>query len=194
MRILARILALIYFKLFYRVELVNISNIPEKGSALLCSNHNGMLDMFFIGYKTKRWVHWMAKEELFKNPLIGAIFHALGAFPVKRGKGDVGSIKKAYSLLEQGHIVGIFPQGTRVGQNGKKAARIKPGAAMLALNTGVPIVPVEIKGSFKLFSRIKVVYGEPFKLSTEEGRKYTSEELTEMSLNIMNKIYTLMEE
>ena len=194
MKLLARVLTVIYFKLFYRVEIAHAERVPQNGPALLCSNHNGMLDMFFLGYKLKRWIHWMAKEELFKNPVSGAIFRSLGAFPIKRGKGDVGSIKTAFKLFDQGHIVGIFPQGTRVGTDQRKTARIKPGAAMLAVNSGVPVIPVAVKGSYKPFSRIRVTYGEPFRLEAEEGKKYTGEELSELSRKIMDKIYALMEE
>lgn len=194
MRLLAIILSRIYFGLFYRVELVNMENVPEKGPAILCANHNGILDMFFIGYKLKRWVHWMGKEELFRNPILAAIFTALGSFPVKRGKGDVGSIKKVYKLLNDGHIMGIFPQGTRVDLQKRKAVKIKSGAAMLAVNSGALIIPVAIKGNFKLFSRVKVIYGVPFKPEAEEGRKHTSEELSQISNNIMDRIISLMEE
>ena len=117
--------------------MVNPEKIPDDGPALLCATHNTMLDMFFLGYKLKRWVYWMAKEELFKNPVSGFIFRKLGAFPVKRGKGDVGSIKTAYKHLKDGDIIGIFPHGTSVNPAQIENARIKPGAAMLAINAGV---------------------------------------------------------
>lgn len=188
-----RFFVVILFSLIYRIELVNKENIPEKGAALLCANHIGELDMFVIGYKLKRWVHWMAKEELFKIPLLGAFITSLGAFPVKRGKGDVGSIKKAFSLLEQGHILGMFPEGTRTRDKSKKDIKIKPGAAMIAVNSGVPIVPVAIRGSYKLFGRIKVVFGNPYTPDADKSRKYSGDELGEISKEIMNKVYSLLE-
>ena len=104
----------IVFKLIYRVELVNMEKVPVKGPAILCANHNNILDMFFLGFRLKRWMYWMAKEELFKNPIAAFILGKLGVFPVKRGKGDISSIKNAYKLLDEGKIVGIFPQGTRI--------------------------------------------------------------------------------
>lgn len=183
----------IVFFLFYRVEIVNPEKVPKEGAALLCSAHNTILDMFFLGYKLKRWVYWMAKEELFRNPLLGYVFKKLGAFPVKRGKGDVGSIKAAYKLLEDGEIVGIFPQGTRVHSGNVKTVKIKPGAAMLALNSNVKIIPAIVQGSYKLFSKMKVVYGEPFMIETEPGRKLTKEEMTEVSSDIMKRINSLLE-
>lgn len=192
MKRLAVFITKVVFGIFYRVELVNTEKIPEDGPAILCAAHNTMLDMFFIGYRLKRWVYWMAKEELFKNPISAFIFKSLGAFPVKRGKGDVGSIKAAYKLLQEGNIVGIFPHGTRIREESRKTARIKPGAAMMAVNTGARIIPAAIKGNYKLFSRMQIIFGDPFSVNTLSDKKYTTEELAEISLNIMDRIYSLL--
>jgi 1-acyl-sn-glycerol-3-phosphate acyltransferase len=181
-----------FFKIFYRVELVNPEKIPAKGPAILCANHNTMLDMFFLGFKLDRWIYWMAKEELFKNPILAYLIRKLGGFPVKRGKGDVASIKTAYRLLEDGNIVGIFPHGTRINAANVNTVRIKSGAAMLAVNSGADIIPAAVQGSYRLFSRMRVIYGEPFKF--ESGKRYTSEELSELSREIVKKIYALLEE
>src|SRR5690606_10964952 len=108
-----RFIIAVFFSVFYRVQIIGIENIPKEGAAILCSNHISELDMFFIGYRIKRLVRYMAKEELFKNPLLRFFITRLGAFPVKRGKGDVGAIKTSLRLLSEGHIVGIFPEGTR---------------------------------------------------------------------------------
>ncbi|HHW49717.1 MAG TPA: 1-acyl-sn-glycerol-3-phosphate acyltransferase, partial [Clostridiaceae bacterium] len=191
---IARFLVNIYFSIFYKVEIINKENIPAEGAALLCSNHVGALDMFFIGYKIKRLVHYMAKKELFKNPIIGAVIRWLGAFPVNRGKGDVGAIKTVFKLLKEGKIVGIFPEGTRTRGKINVNRRIKPGIALLAIKSGVPIIPVAIKGSYKLFSKVKVIFGQPFKLEADNNRKYRNDELVDISKAIMNKIYSLMEE
>lgn len=181
-----------FFGIFYRIELVNPGNIPAEGAAILCANHNTMLDMFFLGYKLKRWIYWMAKEELFRNPIFAWIFRKLGAFPVKRGKGDVSSIKTAYKLLEEGNIVGIFPHGKRINASNVNTVRIKSGAAMLAVNSGAAVIPVALQGNYRLFSRMKVIYGDPWKVDSD--RKYTSEELSEISREIVKRIYALLEE
>lgn len=83
---IVRILVTTYFKLFYRVEVKGLENVPEKGPVLLCANHLGQMDMFFIGYKLNRLVRWVAKAELFKNPLLSAVITWLGAVPINRGK------------------------------------------------------------------------------------------------------------
>lgn len=187
-------LSKIIFKLFYRVELVDIENVPSKGGAILCANHPGTLDMFFIGYKLNRLVHYMAKEELFKNPLMNYIMRKLGCFPVKRGKPDIESIKTAINLVNEGHIVGILPEGTRTGFKNKKKIRAKPGVAMVATKVNAPIIPVAVSGDYRLFSKVKVVYGKPFYLDFEENKKYAIDELRDISQKIMNKIYALLED
>ncbi|NJD03057.1 MAG: 1-acyl-sn-glycerol-3-phosphate acyltransferase [Ruminiclostridium sp.] len=183
----------IVFNIFYRVEIINSENVPDKGPALLCATHNNMLDMFFLGYKLKRWIYWMAKEELFRNPISCFIFQKLGAFPIKRGKGDVGSIKATYKHFQEGNIVGIFPQGTRVKKNNRKKAAVKPGAALLATNAGVKVIPASVEGDYRLFGKIRVIFGEPYMIDVEKGKKLTSDELSEISRGIMQKIYSLTE-
>jgi 1-acyl-sn-glycerol-3-phosphate acyltransferase len=98
---LVKTLAFIVFSILFRVRLVGREKIPASGPALLCANHLSELDMFFIGYRMNRLVHWMAKEELFRNPLLKAIITKLGAFPVKRGTGDIGAIKTSLKLLKE---------------------------------------------------------------------------------------------
>ncbi len=192
MRKFAIIITTIFFNLFYRVEVINKEYIPKEGAAIFCSTHTTILDMFFLGYKIDRWIHWMAKEELFRNPISRIIYTSLGAFPVKRGRGDVGSIKVAYKHLQEGRIVGIFPQGTRVAKVKTAKVRVKSGAAMLAVNSGAQIIPALVVGSHRIFSRIRVVYGKPFTIPVkEDGSKYTAEELTQISNDIMDRVNSL---
>lgn len=183
----------LFFALFFRVRVSGRENIPPKGPFLLYANHIHALDMFLIACKMKPRVHYMAKAELFKNKLLAFLLKHVGAFPVHRGKGDVGSIKTVYRLLDQGCVVGIFPEGTRTKK--KDLTRKKGGAALMALTSGVPILPVAVEGSFKLFSKLRVVYGEPFVLEMkpqQENGKYTKEDLNETSIDILNRIYALI--
>lgn len=192
MKKLALIVTKLFLGIFYRVELINLQKVPIDGSAIICANHNTMLDMFFLGFKLKRWINWMAKEELFKNPIAAWTLRKLGTFSVKRGKGDVSSIKTALKLLEEGHVIGIFPFGTRINAANMNTARIKSGAAMLAVNSGTVIVPAAVQGNYKLFSRMKVIFGDPYKVNSD--RKYTGEELSEISREIVKRIYALLED
>ena len=193
MRNFARVIANLVLNILFRIEVINKDNIPEKGAALLCANHTSELDMFFIGLRIKRWVHYMAKEELFKNPVMSLILRKLGAFPVKRGKGDVGAIRNVFKLLDEGHIVGMFPEGTRLKGKVRDKTKIKPGAALIAINSSVPIIPVAVDWNHRLFSRVKVIIGEPFNLDIDKSKKYTSEGMIKISRSIMDRVYSLME-
>jgi len=184
----------IVFDIFYRVEVVGKENVPESGPLILCANHNGELDMFFIGYKINRLVRYMAKEELFKNPFLAKFITWLGAFPVKRGKADVEAIKTSLRILENNEVLGIFPEGTRMKNKDAKSVRIKPGVALLAQKSGAPIIPVAVTGKYRPFSKIKVVFGKPFTLDLDKDKKYTNSELAEIAKDIMSKVYALMEE
>lgn len=179
--------------LFYRVKLNDVENIPESGPVIVCANHKGMLDMFFIGYKIKRWVHYMAKEELFGIPILGLILKMLGSFPVKRGKGDVYAVKTGLSVLKQGHMLGVFPEGTRVKDGKRQDVKIRPGLALFAIKSGAPILPVAVEGCYKPGSKINVTFGKPFKLDIDKNKKYTIKDMTEISKGIMEKVYSLME-
>jgi 1-acyl-sn-glycerol-3-phosphate acyltransferase len=184
----------ILLNLVYRVKLAGLENIPSKGAAVLCANHAGELDMFFIGYKLKRLIRWMAKEELFRNPVLGALMRWVGAFPVKRGTGDVGAIKTGFKLLDDGQILGIFIEGTRTKRKPGREIKANPGAAMFAIKKSVPVIPVSVEGEYKPFSKVRVVFGKPFYLDAEKGRKYSNEELIEFSRGIISKVYSQMEE
>ena len=182
------------FKLFFKFEVEGIENVPLSGGAIMCSNHPGTFDMFFIACKVKPIVHYMAKEELFKNPVLAYILTKLGAFPVKRGKGDLESIKKALKILKSGKVLGILPEGTRTGFGNPRKIKPKPGVALIATKANVPIIPAAIKGGYKLFSKVKVIYGKPFYVNSEKGKKYTREELINITNFIMDRTYKLLEE
>lgn len=191
MRKFLRILTNIVFKIFFKVEVIDYHKVPEEGPALLCASHNTMIDMFFLGFKLKRWIYWMAKEELFRNPLFACILKKLGAFPVSRGTGDISSIKHAYKLLEENKIVGIFPQGTRA-RTAKIKYPAKSGAVLIAANAGVPVIPATVCGTYRLFSKMKVVYGDPYYIE-KKGDKLPKEYLSEMSKDMMRRIEALSE-
>lgn len=192
MKKFAKFITKMVLTIFFKVEVYNRHKVPTDGPALLCANHNTILDMFFLGYKLDRWIYWMAKEELFKSKISGFIFKNLGAFPVKRGTGDVSSVKSAYKLLNDNKIVGIFPHGTRIDPSKIDTAKVKSGAAMIAANTGVPIIPATVIGNYKLFSRMRVVFGDPFVIEAQD-KKLTKEDLSEMSRDIIKRVYKLSE-
>ena len=146
--------------------------MPLKGAYILASNHISNLDPPVMGISTPRRLRFMAKIELFKNPLIGWWLKRLWAFPIKRGESDFGALKQALKFLKEGYPVLLFPEGTR--RVDEKSLPPQAGAGFLAMKSQVPIVPVYIKGSDIAMppgsksikrSRITVTYGKPFNVT-----------------------------
>lgn len=180
------LLRLIYAVLF-PLKIVGRDNVPKEGGVLLCANHISLLDPMTIGIKLKRQVRYMAKAELFEVPVLGWLVRQLGAFPVKRGGVSKESIKTSLNTLRSGHIMGIFPEGTRNSDSGVA----KKGAASFALRSGAAVVPAAIIGSYKPFRRMTVVYGAPIDLSSFEGAG--SESLEAVTDVIMGRIREMIE-
>lgn len=188
-----RVFLKIFFRIFVRVRVFGAENLPAEGGVIVAGNHQSMLDMFMIGYRLPRYVKWMAKKELFKNKLLAKIITALGAYPVDRSSRDLSAARTTFEMLDKGEVIGIFPQGTRV--KGKDRSRkAKHGAAKFAAEAGVPVLPVAIWGNIRIFGRVYVRFGEPVELSRpEDDAKYTKEDYQQMSQNILETIYSLME-
>ena len=182
-----------FFNLFHPCKAIGREHIPE-GGALVCANHTALTDPLFLVYAfhLKHQVRPMAKAELISVPIIGWILHKAGVFAVERGKSDVGAIKTAMKFLKSGEKVLLFPEGTRV-KGSEEGGEAKTGAAMLAVRTGVPILPVYIPEKRNWFRRTPVVIGEPYYPQTAE-KKATSEEYHEIAKDLMTRIYALKEQ
>ncbi|AIQ69831.1 lysophospholipid acyltransferase family protein [Paenibacillus graminis] len=170
------------YAILFPLKIIGKENVPEEGGVLLCANHISLLDPMTIGIKLRRQVKYMAKAELFKVPVLGWLIDKLGAFPVKRGGVSKESIKTALNTLRSGHVMGIFPEGTRKSDSGAA----KKGAASFALRSGAAVVPAAIVGSYKPFRRMTVIYGAPIDLSSFAGAG--SESLEEVTDVIMGRI------
>ncbi len=173
----------------YRFDVIGREHFPSEGGVLLCTNHIDAFDPPVVGITAPRPVHFMAKEELFTVPILGSIIKNVNAFPVKRGLSDREALRKGLAVLKEGHVMGLFPEGTRSksGELGKGLA----GAGFFALRTTAAVVPCAIIGPYKPFKRLKVVYGKPIDLSEARKNKVSAEETTEI---IMNEIQKLINE
>jgi glycerol-3-phosphate dehydrogenase (NAD(P)+) len=129
---------------FFRLRRLGREHIPE-GGVVLAANHRSFLDPFAIGCCIRRPIYFVAKQELFRNPLVGWFLNCLGAFPVRRGDADEESVHTALTLLERGSAVVVFPEGTRIRAGSLGAP--KRGVGRLALQSGAPVVPIAITGS-----------------------------------------------
>ena len=157
----------------YRLRARGIEHLPE-GGFVLAANHTSNFDPWPLGLPLlpHRQLRFMAKAELF-NPILGPILRAGGTFKVRRGEGDVEAMRTAVELVRSGEIVVMFPEGTRrqKGLRKKHVARAHTGAARIALNAGVPLVPAAIAGTDRLLrlGPLRVAYGEPLDLSDLDG-------------------------
>jgi len=142
-----RFLSLIIFKLLFRIRATGTENIPKRGSFILASNHVSYLDPIAIGVACKRKLNYMAKEELFRNPLLSWLLPRIRVFPVKRDSADSSAMKEAIRRVRRGEPIVLFPEGSRRFDG----ASIQPyaGIGFLAAKLNVPVIPAFIKGSGK---------------------------------------------
>jgi glycerol-3-phosphate dehydrogenase (NAD(P)+) len=129
---------------YFRLRRLGREHIPD-GGVVLAANHRSFLDPFAIGYCLPRPVYFVAKQELFRNPILGWLLNSMGAFPIRRGGSDEESMETALQLLDRGDAVVIFPEGTRI--RAGSLGRPKRGVGRIALQSGAPVVPVAITGS-----------------------------------------------
>jgi len=172
----------------YRLRAEGQENLPPEGGYVLAANHTSNLDPWPLGIPLwpRRFLRFMAKSELYWWPL-GPIINAGGAFPVRRGERDVEAIAKAVELAREGHIVAMFPHGTRQRKGLVKRHQPKAhtGAARIAIEAGVPLVPAAIHGTDRLsrLGRLRVRYGKAIPLDdladvdTSEAARVATERL-----------------
>lgn len=179
--------------LLFPVDVRGLENLPMDRPAVLCANHSAWLDpvMLCCALPREYPLRLMAKKQLFSIPLLSWLIRKLGAFPVDRGHNDIGAVKNSIGSLRDGCSLIIFPEGTRM----KNGQRIEPksGAAMIAIRSGVPMVPVYIGVSSKrLFRKTPVVFGAPYE-PVYTGRKGTAEEYQTNANEVMDRVYALGE-
>jgi 1-acyl-sn-glycerol-3-phosphate acyltransferase len=153
----------------FRLRARGQENVPASGGCVLACNHLSNFDPWPLGMPLwpTRWLRFMAKSELYWWPL-RLLLNAAGAFKVKRGVGDLEAMETAVRLAREGEVVVMFPEGTRrkKGLVKKHQARARSGAARIALEAGVPLVPAAVAGTDKLLSLgpLRIVFGAPIEL------------------------------
>lgn len=181
---LLRLIGIPVIYLLFFPKVVGKKNLKVDGKAIIISNHISMWDPLLISVLFRRQIFWMGKIELFKNIIARAFFHIVKAFPVRRGEGDLAAIRHAFRILRDGKLFGIFPEGTRIKSG--QLRKFEPGTSMIALKSGAPVVPMYIKGSYKLFRRMKVIIGEPICLCDYVGTK-TNQQTVEAATRFMEQ-------
>lgn len=175
----------------YRWRVKGRENIPHSGPVILCCNHIGNFDPPLLGSGIERPVRFMAKEELFRIPVLSFLLKKFGTFPVKRGAGDRNAIRTTLKLLEEGEVLGIFPEGTRsrTGELGQGLS----GSAMFALKSQAAVVPVAIIGPWQFMKPITIIYGKPIDMTAIREKKADSETLREATDLIMASIKQIID-
>jgi len=158
----------------FRLRARGREHVPSEGGFVLACNHVSSFDPWPLGLPLwpRRFLRFMAKSELYWFPLT-LVLNGAGAFPVRRGQADAEAIETAVQLARAGNIVAMFPEGTRrtKGLVKRFEARPRTGAARIALEAGVPLVPAAVRGTDHLrrFAPITVVYGEPVDIDDLRG-------------------------
>jgi len=176
------------FKPLYRIEIIGVEHFPKDEGVLLCANHIHNFDPPVVGITAPRPVVFMAKEEIFRVPILKTIVKKLNAFPVKRGMSDREALRKGIAVLKEGKVLGIFPEGTR-----SKTGELMKGMAgvgFFALRTDAAVVPCAIIGPYKIFRKLKVVYGKPIDLAKLKEEKKNAEEVTEVIMSHIQELLT----
>jgi 1-acyl-sn-glycerol-3-phosphate acyltransferase len=179
----------------FRLQTRGVENVPAAGGCVLACNHVSSFDPWPLGLPLwpKRQLRFMAKSELYWWPLT-IILNGAGAFPVRRGQRDIAAIETAVRLAREGHAVAMFPEGTRrtKGLIKRFEARPRTGAARIALEAGVPLVPAAVAGTDKLLrlGKLRVAYGAPVPIDDLRGREI-SEAAAEATERLMVKILEL---
>ncbi len=181
--------------ILHPVSVEGMDRLPQ-GGALLCPNHSSDWDPVLVALKlpVNYRLHIMAKEELFRNPVLGWIMRKVGAFPVSRGSNDIQSVKTAMQAIKAGDNLLMFPEGTTirggVGYADGLPAHAHGGVAMIGIRTGAILVPVFVDGEKKLFHRTRIIFGEPYQPQIT-GRHGTAEEGQRAADGVLAAAYAL---
>ena len=181
------------YALMYPSKITGAENIPSEGGFILCANHCSARDPAFLSVKLrKRRYAYLAKAELFKNPLLRSILgeKGLGAIAISRGQSDIAAMRTALKVISDGGALGIFPQGTRSRDN--SPTPMLNGVSLIALRARGPIIPVYLDGPYRLFRHVDIRVGPPVDISDLKA-KYSSENLSIITGRIEKAIWSMRE-
>lgn len=189
----------LYFHTVADVECIGFENFPTAGPYILASNHISNMDVIYVGLHAPKHLYFMAKVELYKNPVFGWAIRMCGSFPVYRGESDAWALRQAGRVLEAGQVLCMFPEGTR--SKGKaQMRRGKAGAVKLALDYQVPVVPVAVSGTEKFdvkkgrkSNKIRIEAGPPLDMVALAGStNYDRDTLRQLTQVLMEQIAAML--
>jgi len=164
-------------KLAFRLRIEGREHEPAQGPFIVAANHVSALDPPLVGTSLHHRGSYMGKQELFTVPILGPLLRSIGVFPVRRGEADHRAIRTALEVLASGGVLVMFPEGTRSADG--RLQKPEPGAALIALRTGVTVLPVAVVGSYRIlprgtrwprFQQITIRMGPPLTVPRSDGR------------------------
>jgi 1-acyl-sn-glycerol-3-phosphate acyltransferase len=177
-----------FFGTIWRMRVYGSENVPKNGPLIVACNHVSYFDPPLLGTACPRRIQYMAKEELFRIPVLGPAIRAVGAYPVDRQGSATSAIKRSVEVLRAGGAIGIFPEG---GRNLTGNAEARGGVSLLAALGNAPVVPARLIGtaSAKRLEQFRVYFGRP--LSLPQDRKASREEMANFTDEVMRAIRSL---
>jgi 1-acyl-sn-glycerol-3-phosphate acyltransferase len=193
-----RVLTTLHALITFRARGIDSQNVPT-GPVILAPNHASFMDHFFTGAFVRRRVQFMGKSQLFKG-VMGWWYSHGGVFPVRRGHHDEEAFITSFDVLGRGGAVVMYPEGGR-SRNGAIAEHARPGIGRLALESGVPVVPVAILGSYQVrnwkrlqFPRVTIQYGKPFRFEQiDHPSRDEQQEAAELILDRIKAMHSELE-
>ena len=189
LKIIKKFMMIFFYIPVYRIKVINKNYVPKEGAYIICANHINMLDALAVVCTNKRKVRFICKSSMFKKKILSWALKSADTIPLNREKNDIESMKRTIKGLKNGDLLGIFPEGTRNGM--EKNVKAKNGAAFFAIKSGVKVIPLGIQGSFKPFTKVKLIYGEPLDFSEYKGKEKDKETLDKVTNIIMDNIVML---
>lgn len=187
---LARILLWIPLSIMHPTYIYGRKNRP-KGKVIISCNHRSNWDIVSYILHTSEKIKILAKKELFKNKLFGAILKSFGAIPIDREHNDIGAIKDCMKALKEDKKLFVFPEGTRLKDESLVMGEVKSGMTLIAIKTKTPILPMWVVQKPRLFRKSQYIIGKPFELSEFYGKKLDDETLNEANNIVREKMLEL---
>lgn len=183
----------IYLRIVYNPIVIGKENIPKSGSVVLCGNHTNNLDAILLAYSNHRVVRYLTKSELHTG-IKKYFFESVGSIPVHRKRKDPDAVNKAVEVLNEGGLIGIFPEGT-INRTSDIIMPFKYGAVSMASKTNSLIIPFSITGKYNKFSkkRIKLTIGKPYKINDKNNLEKENERLMKKVIKLIKESDELYE-
>ena len=192
----------LWFRVFFRLHVIGLENVPRHGPGLVCGNHCSYLDPMLAAVALPRKIYNVSRKEIYQLPLLGPVIRRLGAVRIDRESlADKCALQTVLAIMDHGDLCMIYPEGTRIANGCLQDPH--NGAAFLAVKSGAPVVPMAIIGSYECWprqrrvarvGRITVRIGQPVTYHLPPEHESHREDLTAISIDIMSRIRTLQEQ